>query len=101
MSSSSFPHARHLALSVLPILLRYPLSGKWVSLSCMTVLAAALESLGLLSDFRNLLDGVDSSNNVSAFPHFEFLHSSRHSFVRLSLCTFFTADELVSTGFLR
>jgi hypothetical protein len=101
MSSSSSPHARHLALSALPILLRYPLSRKWVSLSSVTMLAAILKSLGLLSDFRNLLDGIDSLNNISAFPYFKFLHSSYHSFVRLLLCAFFSADELVSIGFLR
>ncbi len=101
MSSLSSPHAGQLVLATLPILLRYLLSGKWVSLSCAIVLATVLKSLGLLIDFRNLLDSVDSSIIAVAFPRFEFLHSSHHSFTRLSLCTFFTADGLISMGFLR
>ena len=64
-------------------------------------LAAIFESLGLLSNLKNLLNGVDLSISVSAFPHFEFLHSSYHSFVRLLLSTFVPADELISMGFLR
>src|SRR6266851_3808622 len=99
MSFLSSPHARQLVLVTLPILLRYPLSGKWVSLSCVITLAAVLESLGLLIDFRNLLDGFDSSIIAVTFTCFEFLHSSCHSFMRLLLCTFFTVDGLISMGF--
>jgi hypothetical protein len=101
MSSSSSPHAGHLALLTLPILLRYPFSGKCVSRSWAIVLATVLESLGLLIDLRNLVDGVVSSIASVAVPRFEVLHSSCHSLARLSLYAFLTADGLISMGFQR
>ena len=48
MVSSSAPQAGHLALSVLLNLLRYPLSGMWVSLSCEIRLAELRVMSGVL-----------------------------------------------------
>ncbi len=101
MLSSSSLHAGHLVLSTIRILLRYLLSRMCVSLNCTIVLAVDLDNLGLLINFRNLLEGVDLSVLIVTFPHSEFLHSSCHSFLSPSLYAFFSADGLVSMGFLR
>ena len=72
-----------------------------VSLSCIILLANILDNLGLLINFRNLLEGVDLSILAVAFPHLELLYMSFHLFLSSSLCAFFTADRLVKMGFLR
>jgi len=105
MSSSSSPHARHLALLTLPILLRYPFRRKCVSQSCVIALAAILESLRLLIDLRNLVDSVVLLIASVAILHFEVLHSSCHSLARLSIskkepaciCTYYALLCLAGT----